>query len=73
MLPAVLEVAPRLEPESNNFHRGLFILGPPVAPFCSLFGEGSPTKIDYREKGALVLPSLLEDLFIGTVFFGEKM
>ena len=27
-----------------------------------LFGEGSPTTIDYRKKGALILSSLLEDL-----------
>ena len=26
------------------------------------FGEGSPTKIDYRRKGTLILTSLLEDL-----------
>ena len=25
-------------------------------------GEGSPTKIDYRKKGTLILTSLLEDL-----------
>ena len=33
--------------------------------FCAglpFFGEGSPTKIDYGKKGALVLTSLLEDL-----------
>ena len=29
------------------------ILGPPVLPFYPFWGEGSPTKIDYR-------PSLLE-------------
>ena len=34
-------------------------LGPPV-PFCPFLGEGSPTKIDYREKATLILPSLLE-------------
>ena len=28
------------------------------------FGEGSPTKVDYRKKGTLILSSLLEDLFI---------
>ena len=28
----------------------------------SFFGEGSPTKIDYRKQGTLVLTSLLEDL-----------
>ena len=32
---------------------------PFVTPF---FGEGSPTKIDYRNKGTLILTSLLEDL-----------
>ena len=38
-------------------------LGPPVVPFLTLFmGEGSPTKIDYRKKGALILTSLLQDL-----------
>ena len=37
-------------------------LGPPVVPFYTFLGEGSPTKIDYRRKGTLVLASLLEDL-----------
>ena len=32
-------------------------------PFSTPFlGEGSPTKIDYRKKGTLILSSLLEDL-----------
>ena len=31
----------------------------PVYPFL---GEGLPTKIDYRQKGTLILTSLLEDL-----------
>ena len=32
-------------------------------PFLTLFwGEGSPTKLGYREKGTLILTSLLEDL-----------
>ena len=26
------------------------LLGPPVVPFYPFFGEGSPTKIDYRKK-----------------------
>ena len=30
-----------------------------LSPFL---GEGSPTKIDYRKKGTLILTSLLEDL-----------
>ena len=30
-----------------------------LSPFS---GEGSPTEIDYREKGTLIIPSLLEDL-----------
>ena len=37
-------------------------LGPPVVPFYPFLGESSPTKIDYRKKGALILTSLLEDL-----------
>ena len=39
-------------------------LGAPVMPFFfSLsWGEGSPTKIDYRKKGTLILTPLLEDL-----------
>ena len=32
-------------------------------PFLTLFlGEGSPTQMDYRKKGTLILTSLLEDL-----------
>ena len=31
-------------------------------PFYPFLGEGSPTKIDYRKKGTLILTSLLEDL-----------
>ena len=31
----------------------------PIYPFL---GEGSPTKIDYRKKGTLMLTFLLEDL-----------
>ena len=40
----------------------LLLLGPPVVPFYPFFGEGSPTKIDYRKKDILILTSLLEDL-----------
>ena len=37
-------------------------------PFTvSFFGEGSPTKIDKRKKGTLILTSLLEDLGISKV------
>ena len=39
------------------------ILGPPVVPFLTPFlGEGSPTKVDYRKLGTLILTSLLENL-----------
>ena len=38
------------------------LLGPPVVPFYPCLAEGSPTKIDYRKKGTLILSSLLEDL-----------
>ena len=37
-------------------------IGPPVMPFYPFLGEGSPTKIDYRKKGTLILTFLLEDL-----------
>ena len=30
--------------------------------FCSFLGEGSPTKIDYRKNGTLILTSLRDDL-----------
>ena len=37
------------------------LLGPPVVAFFPFLGEGSPTKIDYRKNGTLILTSLLED------------
>ena len=36
--------------------------GPPVVHLYPFLGEGSPTQIDYRKKGTLLLTSLLEDL-----------
>ena len=45
-----------------GIHRSITQLSPPVLPFSPLFGEGSPTKIDYRKKGTLNLISLLENL-----------
>ena len=38
------------------------VLGRPVVPFYPFLGEGSPTQINYRRKGDLILSSLLEDL-----------
>ena len=36
-------------------------VGPPVVPVLTLcLGEGSPTKIDHRKKGALILASLVD-------------
>ena len=35
-------------------------IGDLVVPFYPFLGEGSPTKIDYRKKGTLILASLLE-------------
>ena len=40
-------------------------------PFYPFLGEGSPTKIDYRKRGTLILTSLLEDLVV--VFCPLKM
>ena len=45
-------------------------LGPPVVPFNPFLGEGSPTKIDCKKKGTLILTSLLEDVDGGG---GNKM
>ena len=40
----------------------------PSSALSPFFGEGSPTRIDYRKKvGALILTSLLEDLEKGVV------
>ena len=51
------------DPQPFHAAHSFLILGPPVVPFLTLFwGEGSPTKIDYIKKGALILTSLLEDL-----------
>ena len=37
---------------------------PSSALFPLFWGEGSPTKIDYRKKGTLIPTSLLEDLVL---------
>ena len=42
----------------------ILYLGPPVVPFYTFSGQGSPTNIDYRRKGTLILTSPLEDLGI---------
>ena len=53
----------RIRRNALGVSAGLFLtLGPPVVPFEPFLGEGSPTKIEDRKKGALVLTSLLEDL-----------
>ena len=44
---------------------GHLLPGPQVSSaLLPFFGEGSPTKIDYGKKGALILTSLLEDLVL---------
>ena len=45
---------------------------PPVVPFFLFWGEGSPTKIDCRTKGALILTSLLEELVVAYMAVGQK-
>ena len=38
-------------------------------PFIDFFGgQGSPTKIDHRKNGTLILTSLLEDLVVNRKF-----
>ena len=53
-------------PENGGFRLGFPLnqppLGPPVVAFYPFLGEGSPTKLDYRKRGTLILTSLLEDL-----------
>ena len=41
---------------------GFPYLGPPIVSCYPCLGEGSPAKMGYRKKGALILTSLLEDL-----------
>ena len=43
-------------------HLQVVRLGPAVVPCYLSLGEGSPTKIDYRKRSALILTSPLEDL-----------
>ena len=54
----------------SPFSPSRFWLGPPGScPFAvSFWGEGSPTEIDCRKKGTLILTSLLEDLVGGSCF-----
>ena len=48
----------RFHLESRDFGHKV----PQVVPFCPFLGEGSPTKIDCKEKGTLIRTSLPEDL-----------
>ena len=45
----------------------LYHLGPSVVPFYPFLGEGSPTEIDYRKQGTLILTSLLQDSHLGGI------
>ena len=45
---------------AGQLHKGC--LGSPVVPFYPFLGEGSPTKVDYRKKGTLIVTSLLAEL-----------
>ena len=51
----------RIDPKINQRSGCVLYYVPPVVPFCPSLGEGSPSKIDYRKKGTLILTSLLED------------
>ena len=65
ILTSLLEDLVLLNPTTGTLNK--HILGPPTrCPFLPIFfGEGSPTKIDYRNKsGTLILTSLLEDLVL---------
>ena len=50
---------------------------PSIAPLPLFWGEGSPTKIDYREKGALILtstggPSLRNGLLVWLILTSDS-
>ena len=59
-----LEAVARPSESLGVFRAPLVCLGPPAALLSRFFfaWEGSPTIIDYRNKGTLVLTALLEDL-----------
>ena len=42
---------PRCKPRRRSGSAWVSCLGPPVVPFYTFFGEGSPAKIDYRKEG----------------------
>ena len=52
----------RLHAHPNHYFRRTPLLGLLVVPLYPFLGDGSPTKIDCRKKGTLILSSLLEDL-----------
>ena len=60
----------RLRKSNQKIFSSSACLDPPV-PFYLLLGQGSPTKIDYRQKGTLILTSLLEDLAVNSQVPGE--
>ena len=50
----------------KNYSHVSYPLGPPVVPFYPFFGEGSPTKLDYRKKmGTLFLSWRSQSIFRG--------
>ena len=54
----------RLQTDGKIFGSAAFSRSPSSALLPSCLGEGSPTKINYRKKGTLILTSLLEDLVL---------
>ena len=47
---AIGDERPRLPDDLQGSSFRLRWLGPPVVPFYPFFGEGSPTKMDYRKN-----------------------
>ena len=56
----------RLEKSWDQGGKGLTSARSPSSALLPVFGEGSRSKIDYRQKGTFILASLLEDLVCDT-------
>ena len=58
-------------PNLPRVQTSLRLLGPPALPCCSFLGQGSPSKIDHRNKKGYHSSnlSLLEDLVVQTFVY----
>ena len=61
-----------LEREAPHFKRNFPFLGPPVVPFYTFLGEGSPTNIDYRKRGTHILTPYWRTYFFWAHILGSS-